>query len=79
MGRFLAGVAVVAIAVIAVGWLVTSVISTLLGLVWYLVVGAVAVAGGYWLYRRARRSLAPGARNRNRIEAALRTRQLRDR
>jgi hypothetical protein len=79
MGRFLAWVAVAAVAVIAVGWLVANLISALFGLMWYLVVGVLVVGGGYWLYRRARRALAPETRNRRRIEAAIRTRRVGDR
>jgi hypothetical protein len=45
------------IALVLVGWLVLSLLGTLLKLGFYLVVGALVVGGGVYLARRARRSL----------------------
>jgi hypothetical protein len=71
--------ALLAVAVVVVGWIAMSVISALVGIVWYLIMGSLVIAGGYWLYRRARRAMEPGTRARRRLEAAARTRRLRDR
>jgi hypothetical protein len=46
-----------AIALIVVGSLVVSVIGALFKLALYLIVGAVVVGGGLYVYRRARRSI----------------------
>ncbi|MDP9819714.1 hypothetical protein [Spirilliplanes yamanashiensis] len=70
-----AGVAVV----IGVGWLAVNLLQALVGVFAYLLVGAVVVGGGVYLYGRAKRSLAPGTRNQRRIEAAVRTYRMRNR
>jgi hypothetical protein len=79
VGRTLAGMALLVAAVAAVGWIALSVLNALLGVVSYLIVGALVVGGGVYLYRRTRRAVAPGTRTRNRIEAAARTHQIRNR
>jgi len=61
--------------VIVVGWLAWSLLSGVLG---YLIVGALVVGGGVYLYGRAKRSLAPGTRNQRRIEAAAKTYRMRN-
>jgi hypothetical protein len=66
------------VALVAVGALAIWLLKVLLGLVVYLIVGGVVVAGGVYLYRRARRSIAPGTRNQRRIEAAVKTYKMRD-
>jgi O-antigen/teichoic acid export membrane protein len=68
----LVGLVILGIAAI---WLLKA----LFGVVVYLLVGAAVVGGGYYLYRRARRSLGPGTRNRRRIEAARQTYRARSR
>jgi hypothetical protein len=70
-----AGLAVV----IGVGWLAVSVLSSLGSLLAYLLVGAVVIGGGAYVYGRVRRSIAPGTRNQRRIEAAVRTYRMRNR
>jgi len=50
------------IALILVGWLVLSLLGTLLKLGFYLVVGALVVGGGLYLVGRARRSLGGNQR-----------------
>ena len=79
MGRavltVVAGVAVV----IGVGWLAVNLLQSLVGVLAYLIVGALVVGGGVYVYGRARRSLAPGTRNQRRLEAAVRTYRMRNR
>ncbi len=50
------------IALILAGWLVLSLLGTLLKLGFYLVVGALVVGGGLYLVGRARRSLGSNQR-----------------
>ena len=64
------------LALIAVGWVVSSLLGPVL---FYLIVGALAIGGGAYLYYRAKRSLAPGTRTQRRIEAAARTYRMRNR
>jgi hypothetical protein len=73
--RVVAGVAIV----IGVGWLAVNLLHGLIGLMAYLIVGAVVVGGAAYVYGRVRRSLAPGTRNQRRIEAAARTYRMRNR
>jgi hypothetical protein len=75
MGRIVAGIALLVAAVIVVGWVAITVVHALLSLAWYLIIGALVVGGGYWLYRRARRAIEPGARARRRLDAAAKTRR----
>ena len=46
--------------VIVVGWVAVWLFSYLVGALAYLIVGALVVGGGVYLYGRAKRSLAPG-------------------
>ncbi|MEN3307582.1 MAG: hypothetical protein V7603_3784 [Micromonosporaceae bacterium] len=62
---------------VLVGALALWVFHALLSLVLYLVVGALVVGGGVYLYGRARRAIGPGTRNRRRIEAAAQTYRMR--
>jgi hypothetical protein len=66
---------------VVVGMLAFWVLSHLLGVLAYVLVGAVVVGGGVYLYGRARRALAPGTRTRLRLDAARETyeQQQRDR
>jgi hypothetical protein len=66
-GRLLAWVVGLVLAGMVAIWLV----KTLLGLLFYLVVGALVVGGGVYLYYRAKHAIGPGARARRRIEAAV--------
>jgi hypothetical protein len=49
----------------------------LLSIVFYLVIGALVVGGGVYLYGRARRAIGPGTRNRRRLDAAAQTYRMR--
>nr|BFE68476.1 hypothetical protein GCM10020092_017770 [Actinoplanes digitatis] len=44
---------------IVVGWIAVSLLHVLVGALAYLIVGALVVGGGVYLYGRAKRSLAP--------------------
>jgi hypothetical protein len=55
------------------------VLHALMGMLVYLIVGALAVGGGVYLYRRTKRAVGPGSRNRRRIEAAAETYRMRNR
>lgn len=79
MGNVWLKVVLATVAVVAVGAVAVALLKVVLGLFWYLVVGAVVVGGGVYLYRRARRAMGPGTRGGRRLEAVVRTRQLRDR
>jgi len=48
-------------------------------LFFYLIVGALVVGGGAFIYRRAKRAIGPGTRTRRRIDAAAQTYRMRDR
>jgi hypothetical protein len=72
-GRLLAWVVLPVVGLVLAGMLVIALVKALLGLVFYLVVGALVVGGGVYLYRRAQRALGPQTRVRRRIEAARRT------
>ena len=79
MGRGV-GVAVVTVAgVIVVGWVAIAILQALGSVLAYLIVGALVVGGGMFVYGRVRRSLAPGTRNQRRIEAAAKTYRMRNR
>ena len=56
-----------------------SLLQSLVGALAYLIVGALVVGGGVYLYGRAKRSLAPGTRTQRRIEAAAKTYRMRNR
>jgi len=67
------------VGLVVVGMLAFWVLSQLLGVLAYLLVGAAVVGGGVYLYGRARRALAPGTRTRLRLDAARETYERRDR
>jgi uncharacterized membrane protein YfcA len=76
MGKAIAFLVAMIAGVIAVGWVVSSLIGPVL---FDLIVGALVVGGGYYLYSRAKKSIAPGTRNQRRIEAAAKTYRMRNR
>ena len=76
MGKALAFLVALLGGVILVGWVVSSLIGPVL---FYLIVGALAVGGGYYLYSKAKKSIAPGTRTQRRIEAATKTYRMRNR
>lgn len=76
MGKAIAFLVAAIAGVVAVGWVVSSLLGPFL---FYLIVGALAIGGGAYLYSRAKRSIAPGTRTQRRIEAAARTYRMRNR
>jgi hypothetical protein len=79
MGKAIAYLVAMIVGVVVVGWIAIAVLHALLGGLTYLIVGAVVIGGGVWLYSRAKRSLAPGTRTQRRIEAAAKTYRMRNR
>jgi hypothetical protein len=79
MGKAIAYLVALIAGVVVVGWIAVAVLHALLGGLTYLIVGAVVIGGGIWLYSRAKRSLAPGTRTQRRIEAAAKTYRMRNR
>jgi O-antigen/teichoic acid export membrane protein len=75
--RLLAWVVLPLVGLVLVGALAIWLLKALLGLAIYLIVGAAVVGAGVLVYRRVQRSIGPGTRNRNRIEAAARTYRIR--
>ena len=79
MGKGIAYLVATIAGVIVVGWIAVSLLHVLLGALSYLIVGAIVVGGGVYLYGRAKKSLAPGTRTQRRIEAAAKTYRMRNR
>ncbi|MEU4219176.1 hypothetical protein [Actinoplanes sp. NPDC026623] len=79
MGKAIAYLVATIAGVIVVGWIAINLLHVLVGALAYLIVGAIVVGGGVYLYGRAKRSLAPGTRNQRRIEAAAKTYRMRNR
>jgi len=79
MGKAIAYLVATIAGVIVVGWIAIQLLQVLVGALAYLIVGAVVVGGGVYLYVRTKRSLAPGTRNQRRIEAAVKTYRMRNR
>jgi hypothetical protein len=79
MGKAIAYLVATIAGVVVVGWIAVQLLQVLVGALAYLIVGAVVVGGGVYLYGRAKRSLAPGTRNQRRIEAAAKTYRMRNR
>jgi hypothetical protein len=77
--RLLAWLVLPLVALVAVGALAVWTFEHLLGLAFYLVIGAVVAGGAVYLYNRAKRAVEPGSRNRRRIEAAAETYRMRNR
>ena len=76
MGKAVAFLVALIAGVAVVGWVVSSLIGPVL---FYLIVGALVVGGGYYLYAKAKKSIAPGTRTQRRIEAAAQTYRMRNR
>ncbi len=79
MGKAVAYLVATIAGVIVVGWVAVAVLQTLMGALAYLVVGAIVVGGGVYLYGKAKKGLAPGTRTQRRIEAAAKTYRMRNR
>ena len=78
MGKAIAYLVATIAGVVVVGWVAVQLLEVLVGALAYLIVGAIVVGGGVYLYGRAKRSLAPGTRNQRRIEAAVKTYRMRN-
>ncbi|MGK5678743.1 hypothetical protein [Actinoplanes sp. URMC 104] len=76
MGKALAFLVALIAGVVVVGWVVSSLLGPAL---FYLIVGALVVGGGAYLYAKAKKSIAPGTRTQRRIEAATKTYRMRNR
>jgi len=76
MGKAVAFLVALIAGVVVVGWVVSSLLGSAL---FYMIVGALVVGGGLYLYSKAKKSLAPGTRNQRRIEAAAKTYRMRNR
>ena len=76
MGKAVAFLVALIAGVVVVGWVASAVFGNFL---FYLIVGALIVGGGLYLYGKAKKSLAPGTRNQRRIEAATKTYRMRNR
>ena len=79
MGKAIGYLVATIAGVIVVGWIAIQLLQVLVGALAYLIVGAVVVGGGVYLYGRAKKSLAPGTRTQMRIEAAAKTYRMRNR
>jgi len=79
MGKGIAYLVAMIAGVIVVGWVAIAVLHALLGAIGYLIVGALVVGGGVYLYGKAKKSVAPGTRTQRRIEAATKTYRMRNR
>ena len=79
MGKAIAYLVATIAGVIVVGWVAIQLLQVLVGALAYLIVGAIVVGGGVYLYGKAKRSLAPGTRTQRRIEAATKTYRMRNR
>ncbi len=79
MGKGVAYLVAAIAGVIVVGWVAVTVLDALVGALSYLIVGALVVGGGVYLYGKAKRAVAPGTRTQRRIEAAAKTYRMRNR
>ena len=79
MGKGIAYLVALIVGVVVVGWVAVQVLQVLLGSLSYLIVGALVIGGGVYVYRKAKRGLAPGTRTQRRIEAAAKTYRMRNR
>jgi hypothetical protein len=79
MGRFLLGTAAMIAGLVVVGVVAIWLLKALIGIIAYVLVGALVIGGGMYLYRKAKRAVGPGTRTRNRIDAAASTYRQRNR
>ena len=79
MGKGIAYLIALIAGVVVVGWVAVQVLQVLLGSLSYLIVGALVIGGGVYLYGKAKKNLAPGTRAQRRIEAAAKTYRMRNR
>jgi hypothetical protein len=67
--KLLAWVVLPVVGLVLVGMLAIWVIHAILGFLSYIIVGALVVGGGLYLYRRVKRGVGPGTGGRRRIGA----------
>jgi hypothetical protein len=79
MGKAIAYLVATIAGVVVVGWIAVQLLQVLVGALAYLIVGAIVVGGGVYLYGKAKKDLAPGTRTQRRIEAAAKTYRMRNR
>jgi uncharacterized membrane protein YfcA len=77
--RLVAWLVLPIVALVVLGVFAVHLISALFGVAIYLIIGAAVAASAVYLYRKGKRAVAPGTRNRNRIEAAAETYRMRNR
>jgi hypothetical protein len=77
--KLLAWLLLPVVGLVVAGMLAIWVLHLFLGVLAYVLVGALVVGGGVYLYGRARRALGPGTAARRRIDAASETYRMRDR
>ena len=78
MARLLAWTVAAIVGLALAGMLAIALFKALLGIVFYLIVGAIVVGGGFYLYGRAKTALGPGTRARRRLDAATETYRTRE-
>jgi O-antigen/teichoic acid export membrane protein len=78
VARLLAWIVLPLVGLVLIGALAVWVIKAALGFVIYILVGALVVGGGVYLYGRAKRALGPGTRARRRLDAASETYRMRN-
>lgn len=76
-GRLIARMALALVGLVLAGMLAVWLLKALLGLAFYLIVGALVVGGGVYLYHRMKRAVGSGTRTQRRIEAAAKTYRMR--
>ena len=76
MGKAVAFLVALIAGVVVVGWVASAVLGNFL---FYLIVGALAIAGGAYVYSKVKKGIAPGTRTQRRIEAAQKTYRMRNR
>ncbi|GAA0458195.1 hypothetical protein Ade02nite_07470 [Paractinoplanes deccanensis] len=75
MGKAIAFLVALIAGVVVVGWVAANLIGPVL---FYLIVGALVVGGGYYLYAKAKKSISQDGRTQRRIEAAAKTYRMRN-
>ena len=79
MGRFLLGTVAMIAGLVVAGVLAIWLLKALIGIIAYVLVGALVIGGGMYLYGKAKKAVGPGTRTRNRIDAASYTYRQRNR
>ena len=79
MGRFLFGTVAMIAGLVVVGVVAIWLLKALIGIIAYVLVGALVIGGGMYLYGKAKKAVGPGTRTRNRIDAAAYTHRQRNR